>query len=308
MKRNSISQMDLFVPFLTDGHLRDQIDLMERPFFSLSKNKRLKEISYQSPDGSIVVNVKPHQSFGMATIWDADILIWAASQLNAYKNRGVNDPPRTLKSRSYDLLKAIGRGTGGYNAELLGEAIDRLKSTIIKTNIRPNDGEETSTFSWIDSGVIKKRRKTPTTDNPDVGVSITVSDWFYRSVLDDRALLSIDPAYFSITGGRERWLYRVARKHAGAAGANGFAIRFQTLFEKSGAEGTFRRFKFELLKVVERNELPGFDLLLEVGRVGDISLRMVRKAVDQARDMAVPDLPKASTAPNVRAGNRASIT
>ena len=51
-------------------------------------------------------------------------------------------------------------------------------------------------------------------DNLDVGLSITVSDWFYRSVLDDRALLTIDPAYFSITGGRERWLYRIVHKQA----------------------------------------------------------------------------------------------
>lgn len=297
MRHRPAAQLDVFVPFLTDVNLRDQIDLMERPFFSLSKNKRLKEITYQSPDGKISVNVKPHQSFGMATIWDADILIWAASQLNACKNWGVNDPPRTLRSRSYELLKAIGRGTGGYNAELLGEAIDRLKSTIIKTNIRPTDGEESSTFSWIDSGVIKRRRKTVSPDNQDIGVSITVSDWFYRSVLDDKALLSIDPAYFGITGGRERWLYRVARKHAGAAGANGFAIKFQTLFEKSGAEGTFRRFKFEMMKIVTRNALPGFELFVEVARAGEASIRMVRK------ETSVPDLPISAGLEGVALGN-----
>jgi plasmid replication initiation protein len=33
-------QLDLFVPFLSDIDLRDQMELMERPFFSLSKNKR----------------------------------------------------------------------------------------------------------------------------------------------------------------------------------------------------------------------------------------------------------------------------
>ena len=55
-------------------------------------------------------------------------------------------------------------------------------------------------------------------------------------------------ADFSITGGRERWLYRVARKHAGGNGSDGFAISMQTLFDKSGAEGPYI-FEFRLSKI-----------------------------------------------------------
>jgi plasmid replication initiation protein len=71
-----------------------------------------------------------------------------------------------------------------------------------------------------------------------------------------------------ITGGRERWLYRVAREHAGGNGADGFAISMPVLFEKSSAEGTYRRFKFEILRIVERNDLPGFSLsiIFEAGK------------------------------------------
>jgi hypothetical protein len=94
------------------------------------------------------------------------------------------------------------------------------------------------------------------------GLSVTLSDWFYRGVTEEGGVLSIDPAYFSISGGRERWLYRVARKHAGGNGAEGFAISMPTLFEKSGAEGTYRRFKFEMQRIVTRNDLPGFFLTL----------------------------------------------
>jgi plasmid replication initiation protein len=96
--------------------------------------------------------VKPHQAYGMATIWDADILIWAASQLSSMKNKGVNDLPRTLHTRTYDLLKAIGRGTGGDHAKLLVVGIARLKSMMIETNIGRKDGEEMAIFSWIDAG------------------------------------------------------------------------------------------------------------------------------------------------------------
>ncbi len=76
-KQRDEEQFDLFVPFITNPPLRDQRETMERPFFSLAKRKRLQPIDYTSPDGSTFVKVRPHSDYGMATIWDADILIWA---------------------------------------------------------------------------------------------------------------------------------------------------------------------------------------------------------------------------------------
>jgi plasmid replication initiation protein len=115
---------------------------MERPFFSLSKSKRMKPIEYQNESDGVFVTVQPHQDFGMATIWDADILIWAASVLSDLKNRGVNDIPREPKFQPHDLLKAIGRSTGGTDYTKLRDALERLKSTIITTNIRTRRGRK----------------------------------------------------------------------------------------------------------------------------------------------------------------------
>src|SRR5579871_1938418 len=258
-------QFDLFVPFITDLPLRDQRETMERPFFSLAKRRRLKPIEYVSPDKSVYVNVYPNQQFGMATIWDADILIWAASTLNNLKRSGRNDLPRTLNFQAYDLLKTIGRGTSGREYELLRDGLGRLQSTTIRTNIRPKGKKKERQFSWIESWTDLVDEKT----GQSMGMTLTVSEWFYEGILMDGGLLSIDPAYFSNTGGRERWLYRVARKHAGGAGADGFAISLPTLFEKSGAEGTYRRFKFEMLALVRRNDLPGYELMLEVPAKGE---------------------------------------
>ena len=41
-------QFDLFLPTIVDLRFRDQKDTMERPFFSLSKSKRMKPIQYLS--------------------------------------------------------------------------------------------------------------------------------------------------------------------------------------------------------------------------------------------------------------------
>ena len=110
--RAADQQFDLFVPYISDLPLRDQRETMERPFFSLAKRKRLKPIEYVSPNGEVFVNVFPNAEFGMATIWDADVLIWAASQLNNLRKQGKNDLPRALQFQPYDLLKTIGRPTG----------------------------------------------------------------------------------------------------------------------------------------------------------------------------------------------------
>src|SRR4051812_31960660 len=130
------SQFDLFAPYLYDLPLRDQRETMERPFFSLSKRKRLKPIEYTSPDGSVWVKVEAMPAYGMATIWDADILIWAASTLIEMRERGINDLPRTLHFHPYNLLKSIRRDVGGENYQRLRAALDRLKFTGLKTSIR----------------------------------------------------------------------------------------------------------------------------------------------------------------------------
>jgi plasmid replication initiation protein len=277
IRRSLDPQFDLFVPFIADLPLRDQRETMERPFFSLAKRKRLKPIEYVSPNGEVFVNVFPNAEFGMATIWDADILIWAASTLNNLRKQGKNDLPRTLHFQPYDLLKTIERPTGGHQYQLLRESLGRLQATTIVTNIRVTKGKKQRQFSWIESWTDHVDDET----QQSRGLSLTLSDWFYEGILMDGGLLAIDPSYFSITGGRERWLYRVARKHAGGAGEGGFAIPLPTLFEKSGAEGTYRRFKFETQAIARCNDLPGFDLSLELtGK--EPSLRMSRRVADKS--------------------------
>ena len=265
-------QFDLFLPYVSELPIRDQRETMERPFFSLAKRKRTKPIEYVSPNREIFVNVYPNPEFGMATIWDADILIWAASSLHDMRRKGINDLPRTLNFQPYDLLKTINRPTGGRDYKLLRNALGRLQSTTIQTNIRARRGKKLRQFSWIESytDLIDE------TTEESRGMSVTLADWFYEGVLMEGGVLSIDSVYFTISGGRERWLYRVARKHAGGAGTEGFAISLRTLFQKSGAEGNFRRFKYEIQKIANRDDLPQYRLILEDGQ-NDVILRMIRR-------------------------------
>ena len=304
-KKSVSEQFDLFLPYLADLPLRDQREMMERPFFSLAKRKRVKPIEYTAPDGKLWVHVSSNPDYGMATIWDADILIYCASQLADMARRGVNDVPRKLHIMPYDLLRAIGRPTTGRAYELLGQALDRLVSTTIKTNIRAENRRE-ATFSWLDGWTQLVDEKTERSR----GMTLELSNWFWEGVMMKGGVLSIDRAYFDITGGRERWLYRVARKHAGGAGQTGFASSMPVLFEKSGAEGEYRRFKFEVIKLAEKNDLPGYRLLIEQGKGSEPLLRMIRlddQAAAKTNSQPSEDMP-APHSPVYSPGKDHSVT
>lgn len=301
-------QFELFLPYIADMPLRDQREMMERPFFSLAKSKRVKPIDYTSPDGKAWVHVSANPDYGMATIWDADILIYCASVLADMARRGLNDIPRKLHLMPYDLLRAIHRPTTGRAYELLGQSLDRLVSTTIKTNIRAENRRE-ATFSWLDGWTQLVDERTERSR----GMTIELSNWFYEGVLMQGGVLSIDRAYFDLTGGRERWLYKVARKHAGGAGEGGFAISMPTLFEKSGAEGAYRRFKFEIAKIAERDPLPGYTLLLEqADGKREPSLRMRRRDGGGSRQARPPVAARQAVpvgaAPMPKAPNRSAAS
>ncbi|MBX5086745.1 replication initiator protein A [Rhizobium lentis] len=246
--------LDPFVVATGDAKPRDQRDLMERPFFSLAKSKRIVPILYQA--GDVCVEVLAVQEHGMATIWDADVLIWAASQIVEAENLGLRTS-RFLRFTPYQLLTAIGRETGARDYRLLKGALTRLQSTVIRTNIRHGENWRRHQFSWINEWEELTRA-----DGRVEGIEFVLPDWFYRGVIDRSLVLTIDPAYFRLTGGIERWLYRVARKHAGRQ-PGGWLFDVPHLHEKSGSLVRVSDFALQLRRIVLRQPLPGYRLRIE---------------------------------------------
>jgi hypothetical protein len=99
-------QLDLFRALPGDMAPRDAQDLMAYPFFSLAKSRRTAPIDFRS---GITIRVEGTQEHGIATIWDADILIWAASQIVEAKDAGIQ-PSRLMQATPYEILRFIGRG------------------------------------------------------------------------------------------------------------------------------------------------------------------------------------------------------
>src|SRR5580692_96856 len=85
--RHEREQLELFRALPGDLAPRDAQDLMAYPFFSLAKTHRTTSIDFRMSEIAIRVEAVPEH--GMATIWDADVLIWAASQIVEARDAGL---------------------------------------------------------------------------------------------------------------------------------------------------------------------------------------------------------------------------
>jgi plasmid replication initiation protein len=241
---NEHAKLDPFEALAGDVPPGDQHDLMERPFFSLAKAKRLAPILYQVGDTQVQVYALPEH--GMATIWDADVLIWAASQILAAQDRGLPNS-RFFRFTPYQLLIAIGRATGSREYQLLKRALTRLQSTVIRSTIRHGEHWRRQQFSWINEW-----EELTTRSGRCEGMEFVLPEWSYQGVLDRRLVLAIDPAYFALSGGIERWLYHVARKHAGRR-RDGWQFELRHLHAKSASLARFSDFALDIRRIVARH-------------------------------------------------------
>ena len=247
-------QLDLFRALPGDLAPRDSQDLMAYPFFSLAKSKRLVPIDFRF--GGIQIRVEAVPEHGMATIWDADVLIWAASQIVEARDAGLKTS-RLMAATPYEILTFVGRGTSVRDYDRLKAALDRLQSTTVLTSIRQPAERRRHRFSWINEW-----KETADAHGRPLGLELILPDWFYAGVLNEALVLTIDRAYFELTGGLERWLYRVVRKHGGRQ-AGGWSFDIPHLHRKSGSLSPPKHFAYDLREIVRRQTLPGYQLVIQ---------------------------------------------
>jgi len=269
--RSEREQLDLFRAL--PGHLaaRDAQDLMAYPFFSLAKSRRIVPIDFRA--GKIAIRVEAVPEHGMATIWDADVLIWAASQIVEARDAGLKTS-RLMAATPYEILTFVGRGTSARDYDRLKAALDRLQSTTVMTSIRQPTERWRHRFSWINEW-----KETADVHGRPRGLELILADWFYAGVLDEALVLTIDRAYFDLTGGLERWLYRLVRKHGGRQ-SGGWSFDFVHLHAKSGSLSPLKHFAYDLREIVRLQTLPGYRLIIDRGPRGAERLSFTPNPVD----------------------------
>ena len=268
---------DFFIADIFDNlPFKDDIASMEHPLFTLSKKLDFRKLEYKN--GDLAVTIAP-STYGLPTIFDKDILLYCGSLLMNEINKGVI-PPKTLRISSHDLLIATNRPTNGKGYELLKNALDRLKGVSVKTNIKTNKRETTRAFGLIESYETVESSRVK---NRMIRLEITLSDWFYNSILG-KEVLTINRDYFRLGKAMERRIYEIARKHCGYG--EEWKIGLEKLKGKTGSTSTLKKFRYFIRQIEKNNHLPDYIIhLLE----GDIVFFQKRKEF-----VAIDNLPTIS--------------
>ena len=160
-----------------------------------------------------------------------------------------------LHLKAHDLLLATNRETSGDGYRRLREALERLSGTRIVTNIATGGVESTRGFGLIDAWEILRK----TRGGRMIHVTVTLSDWMYRSVVS-KSVLTLHRDYFHLRKPLERRVYEIARKHCGRQAE--WRIGLETLLKKTGSTSPRRVFRKMIRDMIEEDGLPDYSLAL----------------------------------------------
>ena len=247
---------DFFVCDLFDAAPKGDMASMEHPIFSLSTKPDRRIRRYEHHDH--FVQITP-SVIGLATMHDRDILIYCISQLMAGLNDGL-PLSKTLRFKAHDLLKSTNRMTNGSGYDGLRTALERLRGTMISTNLITGGEEQIDIFGLIDRARIVRQ----TRDGRMQDVEITLSDWVFNAIRA-REVLTLHRDYFRLRKPLERRIYELARKHCGAK--EEWRISLELLQKKCGSSSTSREFRRLVATIVaqdaQHGHMPDYALALD---------------------------------------------
>ena len=240
---------------------RNERNLMMFPFCSTAKAKRVKGIRYASADGKRWLEVTANYDYGMAKIWDFDILRFALSKAGEVALQVGYFPPY-VEFTAYECLKAIGRDAkAGKNYLWIEEAFDRLVSTTYKGNIFKEDESRSEVFTLINVEYLKNQK----------GQVDKIRMNFNHRIQESaklRGLLAIDNMVFHEEAGIKKRLLELVTVSMGKERSWTVGLeRLQALCAHDGQPKEFKRqlkgyelpWKLSFSKGVNRNEKVTFE-------------------------------------------------
>jgi len=246
-------QQDFFVADIFDASPKDERNSMEHPLFALRVGD-MKERHYEHKGYRVDVLPGYH---GLATIHDKDIWIYCISQLVEAMNREREDIKRTVRFTAYDFLVSTNRDTSGRAYERMADALNRLQSTTIHTNIETNEYREKAGFSLVDSWKVIERSRD---DERMVAVEVTLPDWLFRSV-QSMQVLTLSRDYFRLRKALDRRVYELARKYCG--NQSKWRVSMEVLHKKTGSTSSVKEFRRAMKSLVQSNDLPDYRVLFD---------------------------------------------
>ena len=242
--------LDLFICDIFDATPKDMHHHLEHPLFTLSKKPDMNIRTYTATNGDYV-QFEP-SAFGLANIYDKDILVFVVSQLMHKINQG-EEPSQNVAFSAYDLLVATNKSTGGHDYKILEKSLRRLAGTRIKTSLTTGNNHSTKGFGIIDSWEIIQEGH----DGRMEGLQVKLSDWMYQGVLNSE-VLTLSKDYFLISSPLEKRIYELCRKHCGKQ--EGWNIGIDKLHLKTGSQSALKGFKQSIKKVCADGNIPDYKI------------------------------------------------
>jgi len=234
------------------GKVKGERSSMSYPFFALSKGRRMRPLLYS--DGNVSIEIRP-SSTGLATIYDKEILLYIASLMVEKMNADI-EPGQEFTFTAHDFLRVTGSNRSARSYDRISQALERLQGTQVRTNIEAGGEGEEGFFSWVSEAKVLYHR-----NNKDKkrlkSITIRVCDWLYRAIKKDTRILTYNQRYFSLSPVARR-LYELARSHCG--NQERFIIGLEKLQKRVGSEDTLAKFKHQLIKIAEEDELPEYSI------------------------------------------------
>ncbi|AKU43278.1 RepA [Rhodobacter phage RcCronus] len=265
-------QADLFLFDVVSAPIKDLVDTLEHPFYSLSKKPEMQTRVYRH--GDVKIEMVPSRK-GLPTIYDKDLLIYAVSKVAAsIRHRQPVGP--TIEMPSAEILQFTNRGTSGREYRALEDALERLAGTLIKTTLRAKGGgKDVAMFHLVEIATIGRRGRLGVT-----GCTIRLPDWIFQAI-EANAILTLHPDYFRLRRPLEKRLYELGRKHCGQQPR--WQIGLAALHNKAGARGAIRNFRGAVKRLAETDHLPDYHVTLDP----DADLVAFRPRKDAA-DLVIP--------------------
>ncbi|MCE8005630.1 replication initiator protein A [Aestuariivita sp.] len=130
---------DFFILDVSDAVPKDDMASMEHPIFSLAVKPDMRELKYKTANGEQLVIVPSGK--GLATIMDKDILLYCISKLVNQLNRGA-EISQTVELTAHEAIVATNWRTNKTSYQRFEDALDRLRGTTIKTNVKTGGEQE----------------------------------------------------------------------------------------------------------------------------------------------------------------------
>jgi hypothetical protein len=237
--------------------LRLPLMLAKYPMVAMAAGATSIHHSFTENGVRYYVNVASEEPKRLATLTDADVLIYVVSYLALQLNRGL-DLQRTIPFCTADVLRTLGRSPGGRQAQLLDESIERLHGTTVNSNFAP-PGCTAPRFESLISHIERAPRTRRIT-------AVHVGEWLIDQVRRHR-FAKTTPASLRLRG-LARVVNNWAIAHVQNAPNPKWEISIDRAYFKAGgdrqpkARGGLRKFRHALKRLADQRPLPGFRLTL----------------------------------------------